>query len=64
VSAPRASCGFRSSSTPTAAPATCKSFPAPTARFNRASIDAVSNWKFMPVDEVLSIETELAYKYD
>lgn len=31
---------------------------------NRASIDAVSNWKFMPVDEVLAIETELAYKYD
>jgi TonB family protein len=31
---------------------------------NRASVDAVSNWKFMPVDEVLTIETELAYKYD
>jgi TonB family protein len=31
---------------------------------NRASVDAVSNWKFMPVDEVLSIETELAYKYE
>lgn len=31
---------------------------------NRASVEAVSNWKFMPVDEVLSIETELAYKYD
>ncbi|MDB5856444.1 MAG: hypothetical protein JWQ76_133 [Ramlibacter sp.] len=31
---------------------------------NRASVDAVSNWKFQPVDEVLSIETELAYKYE
>ena len=31
---------------------------------NRASVDAVANWKFMPVDEVLTIETELAYKYD
>jgi len=31
---------------------------------NRASVDAVANWKFMPVDEVLSIETELAYKYE
>ncbi|MES2999622.1 MAG: energy transducer TonB [Pseudomonadota bacterium] len=31
---------------------------------NRASVEAVSNWKFQPVDEVLSIETELAYKYD
>lgn len=31
---------------------------------NRVSVDAVSNWKFMPVDEVLTIETELAYKYD
>jgi TonB family protein len=31
---------------------------------NRASVDAVSNWKFQPVDEVLTIETELAYKYD
>ncbi|WP_376851458.1 TonB family protein [Caenimonas terrae] len=31
---------------------------------NRVSVDAVSNWKFMPVDEVLSIETELAYKFD
>jgi TonB family protein len=31
---------------------------------NRASVDAVSNWKFMPVDEVLTIETELAFKYD
>ena len=31
---------------------------------NRVSVDAVSNWKFQPVDEVLSIETELAYKYD
>jgi len=31
---------------------------------NRATVDAVSNWKFQPVDEVLTIETELAYKYD
>lgn len=31
---------------------------------NRASVDAVSGWKFEPVDEVLSVETELAYKYD
>lgn len=31
---------------------------------NRVSVDAVSDWKFMPVDEVLSIETELAYNYD
>jgi TonB family protein len=31
---------------------------------NRASIDAISGWKFEPVDEVLTVETELAYKYD
>ena len=31
---------------------------------NRPSIEAVSNWKFQPVDEVLTIETELAYKFD
>ncbi|MDB5871065.1 MAG: hypothetical protein JWQ07_507 [Ramlibacter sp.] len=31
---------------------------------NRASVDAVSRWKFQPVDEVLAVETELAYKYD
>ena len=31
---------------------------------NRVSVDAVSNWKFQPVDEVLTIETELAYKVD
>jgi TonB family protein len=31
---------------------------------NRASVDAVQGWKFQPVDEVLTIETELAYKYD
>ena len=31
---------------------------------NRASVEAVSNWKFQPVDEVLTIETELAYKFD
>jgi TonB family protein len=31
---------------------------------NRASVDAVSGWKFEPVDEVLLVETELAFKYD
>jgi TonB family protein len=31
---------------------------------NRPSIEAVSSWKFQPVDEVLTIETELAYKFD
>ncbi|HSI53000.1 MAG TPA: TonB family protein [Ramlibacter sp.] len=31
---------------------------------NRPSVDAVSGWKFQPVDEVLTVETELAYKYD
>jgi TonB family protein len=31
---------------------------------NRASVDAVSRWKFQPVDEVLTVETELAYKYE
>jgi outer membrane biosynthesis protein TonB len=31
---------------------------------NRVSVEAVSNWKFQPVDEVLTIETELAYKFD
>jgi len=31
---------------------------------NRASVEAVAGWKFQPVDEVLSVETELAYKFD
>lgn len=31
---------------------------------NRASVEAVSGWKFEPVDEVVTVETELAYKYD
>jgi TonB family protein len=31
---------------------------------NRASVDAVSRWKFQPVDEVLTVETELAYKFE
>ena len=31
---------------------------------NKASLEAVAGWKFQPVDEVLPVETELAYKYD
>jgi len=31
---------------------------------NRASVEAVSGWMFEPVDEVVTVETELAYKYD
>jgi len=31
---------------------------------NKASVEAVSGWKFQPVDETLTVETELAYKYD
>ncbi|MDP3762111.1 MAG: TonB family protein [Ramlibacter sp.] len=31
---------------------------------NKASVEAVSGWKFQPVDEVMLVETELAYKYD
>jgi protein TonB len=31
---------------------------------NRASVQAVSEWKFEPVDEVLSVETELAFHYE
>ena len=31
---------------------------------NKASVEAVSGWKFEPVDEVMLVETELAYKYD
>ncbi|MBC5768263.1 energy transducer TonB [Ramlibacter albus] len=31
---------------------------------NRATVDAVNAWKFEPVDEVLTVETEVAYKFD
>jgi len=31
---------------------------------NRATVDAVKGWKFQPVDEILSVETELVYKFD
>jgi hypothetical protein len=31
---------------------------------NRPSIDAVQKWKFEPVDAVLTVETELDYKFD
>lgn len=31
---------------------------------NKASVEAVSGWKFEPVDEVMTVETELAYQYD
>jgi TonB family protein len=31
---------------------------------NRPTIDAVQGWKFQPVDEVLTVETELVYKFD
>jgi len=31
---------------------------------NKASVEAVSGWKFQPVDEVMLVETELAYHYD
>lgn len=31
---------------------------------NRPTIDAVQGWKFQPVDEILTVETEVAYKYD
>ncbi len=31
---------------------------------NRASIEAVSGWKFEPVDQALPVETELAYHFD
>jgi TonB family protein len=30
---------------------------------NRPSVEAVSGWKFQPVDEVLTVETELDYHY-
>ncbi|MBI5277292.1 MAG: TonB family protein [Burkholderiales bacterium] len=31
---------------------------------NRPTVNAVSAWKFQPVDEILTVETEIAYKYD
>jgi TonB family protein len=31
---------------------------------NRATTEAVAGWKFEPVDEVLTVETEVAYRYD
>jgi TonB family protein len=31
---------------------------------NRPTIEAVQGWKFQPVDEVLTVETELVYKFD
>jgi TonB family protein len=31
---------------------------------NRASIEAVAGWKFEPVDEVVPVETELAFTFD
>jgi TonB family protein len=31
---------------------------------NRPSVDAVQGWKFEPVDEVLTVETELVYNFD
>lgn len=31
---------------------------------NRPTIDAVQKWKFEPVDAVLTVETELVYKFD
>ena len=31
---------------------------------NKATIEAVQGWKFQPVDEVLTVETEIDYKMD
>jgi len=31
---------------------------------NRPTVDAIQGWKFQPVDEVLTVETELVYKFD
>jgi TonB family protein len=31
---------------------------------NRPTVDAVQKWKFEPVDEILTVETELVYKFD
>ena len=31
---------------------------------NRPTVDAVQNWKFEPVDAVLTVETEVVYKFE
>jgi len=31
---------------------------------NRPTVEAVQNWKFEPVDAVLTVETEVVYKFD
>ena len=31
---------------------------------NRPTMDAVHKWKFEPVDDVLTVETEVVYKFD
>jgi TonB family protein len=31
---------------------------------NRPTVEAVQNWKFQPVDAVLTVETEVVYKFD
>ncbi|HUR90180.1 MAG TPA: TonB family protein [Ramlibacter sp.] len=31
---------------------------------NKPTVEAVQGWKFQPVDEVLTVETELVYKFD
>ncbi|MEJ6022735.1 TonB family protein [Ramlibacter sp. PS4R-6] len=31
---------------------------------NRPTLEAIQGWKFQPVDEILTVETELVYKFD
>lgn len=31
---------------------------------NKPTVEAIQGWKFQPVDEVLTVETELVYKFD
>lgn len=31
---------------------------------NKPTVEAVQSWKFQPVDEVLTVETEVVYKFD
>jgi TonB family protein len=31
---------------------------------NRPTVDAVQAWKFQPVDEILTVQTEVDYKLD
>jgi TonB family protein len=31
---------------------------------NKPTVEAVQGWKFQPVDEVLTVETEIVYKFD